>query len=77
MQPQTSELDALRDSAVLLKFAAENIKDEKDLPQATVSTIAAAWQQHEENKWDPDISTRFWLAYIKLCTLIRPVSFDT
>lgn len=41
MQPQTSELDALRDSAVLLKFAAENIKDEKDLPQATVSTIAA------------------------------------
>jgi hypothetical protein len=77
MQPQTSELDALRDSALLLKFAVENIKDEKDLPQATVSTITTAWKQREEDKWDPDISTQFWVAYAKLCTLIKPVTLDT
>jgi hypothetical protein len=77
MEPQKSELEALDNSAKLLKFAAENIKDPKDLPEATVATIATAWQRRSDGSWDADISTKFWQAYATLATLIKPVSLDS
>jgi hypothetical protein len=77
MELQPSELEALGNSASLLKFAAENVKDAKELPKELVSTLATAWKQREEEKWDPDISTKFWRAYTTLCTLIKPVSLDS
>ena len=74
MKLQDSERDALHNSAVLLKFAAES---PKTTPDDVVSPLVAAWDAAEQNQWSPAISIQFWTAYSELCDLIKPVSMDT
>lgn len=74
MKLQDSERDALHNSAVLLKFAAES---PKTTPDDIVSPLVTAWDAAEQNQWSPAISIQFWTAYSKLCDLIKPVSMDT
>lgn len=67
------EMAALRDSAPLLRFAAENVKNlDPDLSLA----IAQAREAAESQEWTPAISQRFWTAYERLCELIEPVTMD-
>jgi len=68
------ESEALTKSGILLRFAAENIKD---FPQTIVSTINAAQDAKESNTWDQNIATEFWVAFNALCVLIKPVTIDT
>jgi len=74
MELQASEREALGNSAVLLKFAAES-------PKATANEIVAplldAWQAAETRQWSPAIAAAFWIAYSRLCDLIKPVTMDT
>jgi hypothetical protein len=74
MKLQNSEVVALNNSTKLLKFAAES---PKDVPPAVVADLLAAWEAAENNAWNPTIATAFWVAYGKLCDLIKPVTMDT
>ena len=74
MKLQESEREALQNSAVLLKFVAES---PKTAPDDVITPLLAAWQAEEKNEWSPAIATAFWVAYSKLCDLIKPVSMNT
>lgn len=74
MKLQDSERDALRNSAILLKFLAES---PKTAPNEVVSPLLAAWDAAENDQWSPQIATDFWIAYSKLCDLVKPVTIDT
>jgi hypothetical protein len=74
MKLQDSEKEALRHSAVLLKFAAES---PKITPDDVVLPLVTAWEATELDQWSPAIAIQFWTAYSKLCDLIKPVTMDT
>lgn len=74
MNLQPSENEALDDSALLIKYAAES---PKKLPDDIVRPIANAWKARIDNSWDPQISTSFWTSYSSLCDLLKPVTLDT
>src|ERR1700733_8298600 len=74
MKLQDEERDALRNSVALLKFAAES---PKTAPDDVISPLVTAWEAAEQDKWSPVIAIQFWIAYSKLCDLIKPVTMDT
>jgi hypothetical protein len=74
MHLQDSEVVALDNSTKLLKFAAES---PKDVPPTVIADLLAAWEAAENKAWNPTIATAFWVAYGKLCDLIKPVTMDT
>jgi hypothetical protein len=74
MKLQDDEREALSNSAVLLKFAAES---PKTAPNDVILPLLAAWEAAEKDEWSPAIAAEFWIAYSKLCDLIKPVTMDT
>lgn len=72
-KPTYQEMEALKQAEVLLRFAAEN----KQIAGNLVSEIAQSRDAVAEDKWSPDVSAKFWVAYNTLCTLLRPVTWDT
>ena len=74
MKLQDAEREALYNSAILLKFAAES---PKTVPNEVVLPLLAGWDAAEKNQWSPAIATEFWIAYSKLSDLIKPVTVDT
>ncbi len=68
------EAEALSKASMLLRFAAENVKD---LPRATVATVCTALDAEQSGTWDEQIATEFWCAFNVLCELVRPASVDT
>jgi hypothetical protein len=74
MKPQASEEMALNDASLLLQYAAES---PKILPESIMMPIALAWEAREENAWNPDVSSKFWIAYSALCDLLKPVTLET
>lgn len=73
-KPQAVELTALDQVGALLKFAAENAKS---ISPEVVSTVASAWEARDTDKWTPELSSKFWVAFNTLCSIIKPVSLDT
>jgi outer membrane murein-binding lipoprotein Lpp len=74
MNLQDAERDALRNSAALVKFAAES---PKIAPDDVIAPLVAAWEAAEHEQWSPAIAVQFWTAYSKLCDLVKPVTMDT
>ncbi len=72
-KPESHELEALEEAGILLRFAAES----KQIPENIISAIAISWQAKADDKWSPEISSKFWPAYNSLCTAIQPASLDT
>jgi hypothetical protein len=69
-----SETQALATAEILLRYAAENIKE---LPRATVATICGALDAQHSNTWDEAQATEFWCAFNGLCELVKPATVDT
>jgi hypothetical protein len=69
-----SETQALATAEVLLRYAAENVKE---LPRATVATICGALDAQQANTWDEARATEFWCAFNALCELVKPATVDT
>lgn len=68
-------MEALENSQLLLKFAAET---SRDLPQdGVVVPLVAAWNARETDVWTPEVSTMFWDAYRELCRTLHPATVDT
>src|ERR1700674_2613397 len=76
MNLQKAEIEALENSARVLKFIAEHRK-QAALPVEVVSTITHAWELAESNRWDPDAAKEFWINYSALCDIIQPATLDT
>jgi hypothetical protein len=74
MKLQDSEREALRNSAVFLKFAAESPKTPAS---EVIEPLLAAWEAEENDQWSQAVGTKFWIAYSKLCDLIKPATMDT
>jgi len=72
-KPTAVELQTLTEAEVLLRFAAEHVKE---LPADFAQTFAEARAAAEQNTWTPDISKKFWDAFARLCDLIQPVNMD-
>jgi len=72
-KPTDQELVALAQAEVLLRFAAEN----KQVSEAIVSAISQAREAIADDKWSVDAAAKFWVAYNGLCTLLKPVTWDT
>jgi hypothetical protein len=72
--PTDIEIETLKSSGQLLKFAAEN---KSGLPAAAVADIEAAWQAQAQSTWSAEIAQKFWVAYDALCSHLRPVTLDT
>jgi hypothetical protein len=71
---QQSEIEALQDAGVVLKFASENVKD---LANDISLNIENAWKAQQSNEWTPEIAGAFWKAYNQLLTAIKPANLDT
>jgi hypothetical protein len=69
-----SEIQALATAEVLLRYAAEIVKE---LPRATVATICGALDAQHANTWDQAQATEFWCAFNALCELVKPATVDT
>lgn len=69
-----SETQALATAEILLRYAAENVKE---LPRATVATICGALDAQQANTWDEERATDFWCAFNSLCELVKPATVDT
>jgi len=74
MEPQPAEEEALKTAGSLLLFAAQSPRDVSD---AIVAPIQAAWAARAAGQWDPGIATNFWVAYSKLCDLLKPITVDS
>jgi hypothetical protein len=73
-QPQATEAEALENAQVLIKYAAESLKD---LPQnRVVEPIAAAWKARETGNWTPEVSVAFWAAYSEVCSTLKPMTLQ-
>jgi hypothetical protein len=73
MKASETEIRALDEADGLQRFAAERVKDlDPDLTLA----IAEARTALESDRWNPQISQRFWTAFAKFCELIQPVTTD-
>jgi hypothetical protein len=72
--PHPAEVEAVQQAGMLLRFAAENVKD---VPQNVVSAIAASWEAKDTDRWTTTTSSEFWSAFHTLCLLIKPVSLDS
>lgn len=68
------EEEALEMSGQLLQFAAQN---SKDLPADVIESITAAVGAKQSKAWDDTIAGQFWVAFNKICMLIKPVTFET
>lgn len=69
-----SEAQALATAEMLLRYAAENVKE---LPRATVATINTALDAQAGNSWNEQVATDFWCAFNALCALVKPATVDT
>lgn len=73
-KPSEGEARALDEAGLLLRYAAEHVKDlDPDLSLA----IAEARDAAQSDAWNPQISQRFWTAFARLCGLVQPVTMDT
>jgi hypothetical protein len=73
-EPNDIETTLLKRSEELLQFAAEN---KTGLSAEVIADIEDAWNAQSQSNWNPQIATKFWAAYDKLCTHLRPVTLDT
>ena len=73
-QPNSIETGLLARCGELLQFAAEN---KTGLPGEIITDIESAWDAQSQSNWSPQIATKFWAAYDKLCSHLRPVTLDT
>ena len=69
-----NEAQALATAGMLLRFAAEKVKE---LPRPTVATVCSALDAQAAGTWDDQIATDFWCAFNELCELIKPATVDT
>jgi len=67
------ELAALRESTLLLRFAAEHVAD---LDESLSLAIAEARAAAENDSWAPEIAQKFWNSFGRLCTVVKPTTMD-
>lgn len=72
-KPTDAEELALRQAGGLLRFAAENVEK---LDEEISLAIAQATAAKATDAWTPSASQAFWLAYGRLCDLVRPVTVE-
>jgi hypothetical protein len=71
--PTGAESVALEEAGPLLRYAAEHVNElDPDLSLA----IAEAMQAEQDQQWTPAVSQRFWTAFSRLCSLIKPVTME-
>lgn len=74
MNLQKSDHEAIENSRVLLRFAAES---PKVTPDDVIKPLLMTWDATESNQWSPAIAAEFWNAYSKLCDMVKPVTIDS
>jgi hypothetical protein len=68
------DLAALADTGPLLRYVSEHCDAlDPELPLTIAKTREAA----SAGAWPPEVAQEFWVAYAKLCQLVRPATVDT
>ncbi|WP_407114290.1 hypothetical protein [Bradyrhizobium sp. LMG 9283] len=68
-----TERIALAEAIPLIRFAAEHKKLAPELTSALTTARLAA----ERDTWSPEVATKFWDAFSRLCLLIQPTTMDS